>query len=322
VVSQTFSDFELILADDCSTDGSPAICDYYAKEDTRIKVIHNIQNKGCPQSRKVGLDAASGDYVLFADSDDWIESDMLELLYNKAVSDNLDMVYCGIYRNTDTEQKKYDSPFLDEKIEMVKQIAACDKFTPSLCNKLIKREIYSKVIFPAANFGEDRQISIQIIHYASKIGYLQTPLYHYYNNDYSLCNANSKALQRYMDEYKIASWTIQFLKNNYNTCFSVFEPKLSAYINSLKFHFVQEKRLRDTHKLHELYPVSNKNIFNVAWCEPLYNKIILFLAVNKLAPLAYLPVDALNVVKKIYRLAIPKNIRFIIWKRRQKAEDS
>jgi glycosyltransferase involved in cell wall biosynthesis len=316
VLAQTFSDFKLILVDDCSTDSSPTICEEYAKKDRRKKVIHNAQNKGCPQARKVGLDAASGDYVHFVDSDDWLETNMLELMYNKAVSDDLDIIYCGIRRNTDSEDDEFKFPFLNDKIEMMKEIVTWKDFTPSVCNKLLKKEIYKKVIFPTANFGEDRQIIVQAMHYAKRIGYIQTALYHYYSNNDSLCNSNSKTLQRYTDEYKIAAWMIQFLRNNYIGCFNTFEPELSAYINSLKLHFVQEESIRDASKLHKLYPASNKQIFNSAWREALYNKIILFLAVNNLAFLAYMLSYSFNFLKRIYRLLIPKNIRSSIWEKR------
>jgi glycosyltransferase involved in cell wall biosynthesis len=319
VLAQTFTGFEIIIVDDCSPDASPEICEEYAKKDGRITVIHNPHNKGLPQARKIGLDATSGDYILFVDSDDWIESNMLELLYNKAIDDDLDMVYCGMYRNTATVQDKFDLILLDDKIEMAKQITIWGNFTPSLCNKLIRHEIYRKIVFPAANYGEDRQIILQAIHYASKIGYIQTALYHYYVNNDSLSNNNSEALQRYADKYEITAWSIQFMENNYGGNFDMFEPELSAYINSLKLHFVQEKPIRDTSKLDELYPVSNKQIFNPAWNEALYNKIILFLAVNKLTCLAYPLSDFFNALKKIYRLIIPKNIRAIIWVKRHKA---
>jgi glycosyltransferase involved in cell wall biosynthesis len=318
VLSQTFTGFEVILVDDCSPDASPEICEEYAKKDRRIKVLHNIQNKGLPQTRKAGLDAACGDYILFVDSDDWVENNMLELLYNKAVSDDLDIVYCGIYINTDTEQYMFDFPFLDDKIEMIKEITVWEKFSPAVWNKLVKREIYKKVIFPSANYGEDRQIIIQVIHYALKTGYIQAALYHYYTNNDSQSNDGSRTLKRYTDQYEIAAWIISFLENNYSDCFNMFEPELSAYINSLKLHFVQEKYIQDTAKLHELYPVSNKRIFDSAWNEAIYNKIILFLAVNKLACLAYPLSGFFNVLKKFYRLIVPKNVRAIIWGKRHK----
>jgi glycosyltransferase involved in cell wall biosynthesis len=318
ILSQTFTDFELILVDDCSTDKSPEICEEYAKKDGRIKVIHNERNIGCPQARKAGLDLSSGDYILFADSDDWLENNMLELMYGKAVSDDLDLVYCGFYNNTDTEQQEFNVLYLDSKLEILKELTAWKKFQPAVWNKLVKHEILGKVIFPYVNFGEDVQISVQTIHYSRKIGYIKKSLYHYYYNKSSLYNNTLKILQGYTDIYEIELWVIKFIFDNYSACFEIFEPELSAYINSLKLHFVREKPIRDISKLHELYPASNNQIFNTAWKESVDNKIILFLAVNNITCLVY-PISILfNAIKKIYRLIIPGNIRFIIWKKRNK----
>jgi glycosyltransferase involved in cell wall biosynthesis len=322
VLSQTFRDFELILVDDCSTDGSPAICDYYAKEDTRIKVIHNIQNKGCPQSRKVGLDAASGDYVLFVDSDDWTESDMLEAMYGKAAGDGLDMVYCGIYRNTDTAQSILDFPFLDDKIEMIKEIAAWKRFPPAVWNKLVKHEILKKVIFPAVSNGEDVQISVQTVHYSQRIGFIKNILYHYYYNANSLVNDSSIELQRYADLYEISKWVINFISDNYSACFNTFEPDLSDYINSIKLHFALEKPIRKFSVFHELYPTSNRYIFSSTRREFLANKIILFLAVyDRTFILADIFRAAHHAVRTVYKMLVPKNVRNIIWHKRNKNAD-
>ena len=94
ILNQTFTEFECILVNDCSPDNCPAICDEYAKKDKRIKVIHNQQNQGSSLSRQIGLAQATGDYIQFADSDDWIECNMLEEMYGKAIEGNFDIVYC------------------------------------------------------------------------------------------------------------------------------------------------------------------------------------------------------------------------------------
>jgi glycosyltransferase involved in cell wall biosynthesis len=324
VVYQTFRDFELILVDDCSTDGSPAICDEYARKDSRVKVIHNAQNQGSSKARKTGLDAASGDYVLFVDSDDWTESDMLEAMYEKAASDGLDMVYCGLYRNTETEQLESDSPFLDDKTEMIKEIAAWKRFSPAVWNKLVKRAVYQKVKFPYANYGEDRQIIVQAIYYADKIGYTKKCLYHYYVNETSLCNSDGKSriLKRYCDSAEIMIWTINFLNNNCNIDFSMAEPELSISINSIKLHFALEKPIRKFSVFHELYPASNRYIFSSTWREFLANKIILFLSVHdRTFILADIFSAAHHAVRTVYKMLVPKNVRNVIWHKWNKNAD-
>jgi glycosyltransferase involved in cell wall biosynthesis len=323
VLTQTFTDFELILVDDCSPDGSPAICDEYARKDPRIKVIHHAQNKGCPQSRKTGLEVSAGDYVLFADSDDWMENDMLETMCGKVVSDDLDMIYCGIYENTNTEQHEFNSPFLDDKIEMIKQIITWQNFTPGVWNKLIKRGIYQKINFPHANLGEDRQITLQTIYYANKIGYTKKYLYHYYKNENSICNSidRGRMLQRLLDEAEIAAWAIDFLYNNYNVYLKTFEPELSDYINSLKLRFAQEKSIRNFSVFHDLYPPSNRRVFSPTWHEIFINKVILFFSVHDWTFVADILNAVVRAIRIIYRIIIPKNLRSVIWQKRTNPAD-
>jgi glycosyltransferase involved in cell wall biosynthesis len=83
ILAQTFGDFECILVDDGSPDNCPAICDEYVKKDNQFRVIHKKQNEGLPKARKSGLNIAVSEFVIHLDSDDWLEPNALELLYNK-----------------------------------------------------------------------------------------------------------------------------------------------------------------------------------------------------------------------------------------------
>ncbi len=91
VLAQTLDNIEIILVDDGSPDGSPAICDEYAKKDPRVKVIHK-ENGGLASARNAGMKVAAGEYMFFVDSDDWLEEDGLEILYNKAKETGVDFV--------------------------------------------------------------------------------------------------------------------------------------------------------------------------------------------------------------------------------------
>ena len=94
ILNQTFKDFELILVDDGSPDNCGKICDEYAKKDSRVIVIHK-ENGGLSSARNSGLDIARGDYIGFVDSDDYIENDMYELLYNLCEENNCDISSCS-----------------------------------------------------------------------------------------------------------------------------------------------------------------------------------------------------------------------------------
>ena len=89
---QTLKELEFIFIDDCGGDRSIEIAEEYAKTDDRIKILYNEENKGAGQSRNKGIDAATGEFIAFVDPDDWIDDNFYEVLYNRAVSGNYDIV--------------------------------------------------------------------------------------------------------------------------------------------------------------------------------------------------------------------------------------
>ena len=108
ILSQTLTNFELILVDDGSVDESGQICDEYAAKDARIKVIHK-KNEGVSIARNTGIEVAAGEYIGFIDSDDWIESDMYEKLYNLAKSKECDIVMCDTVTKYDDKPDEEDT---------------------------------------------------------------------------------------------------------------------------------------------------------------------------------------------------------------------
>lgn len=94
ILSQTYVDIELILIDDGSTDKSSQICDKYADEDNRVRVVHQ-ENRGVSAARNVGLSVATGKYIGSVDSDDWVDADMYKTLVEKMNAEQADIVICG-----------------------------------------------------------------------------------------------------------------------------------------------------------------------------------------------------------------------------------
>ena len=118
---QTLADIEIVLVDDGSPDRSGEMCDAWALEDNRIKVVHK-ENGGLTSAWKAGVEAATADYVGFVDSDDWIDEDMFERLYASAEKYNSDMAICGLVydyedagREKTTESSRLDREFYDRK---------------------------------------------------------------------------------------------------------------------------------------------------------------------------------------------------------------
>ena len=143
IVSQTFNQYELILVDDGSTDGSGAVCDEYAAGDSRVKVIHK-RNGGVASARQAGMDAASGKWFIHMDSDDWVDSDWLERLHDVAVSSGAEVVccdFCTVYRN----RREYSGQcHVGWSSERIARAVSGGKMSHSLCNKLILRSVYDR----------------------------------------------------------------------------------------------------------------------------------------------------------------------------------
>ena len=228
VISQTFTDFECILIDDCSSDGSPKICDDYAKRDKRIKVIHKTHNEGSSLARKIGLENSTSEYVMYIDSDDWIDNDMLEKLYSQAVSQDYDIVYCDYYFHDilgDTEYKKM--PHLTDDFVNNIRLSVLGKDGSMVWNKLVKRGIYEKIIFPKSSYAEDRYITAQVFFYSRKITYVNFAPYHYHCNKFSLEQNPKFMRKRYLESKNNFGELFDFLKKTTDNYPSAFEPELS-----------------------------------------------------------------------------------------------
>lgn len=180
ILNQTFTDFEVLLIDDGSSDRSGEICDEYAKNDTRIRVYHK-QNEGRCLTRKKGIVEARGEYTIHCDPDDWMEPNMLETLYRKAKETDADIVLSDVW----LESEK-GSSYLSQKPSslttksLVKELY--QPIMPSLWNKLIRRECYAKfeIIFDKnVEYAEDAFILLQLFKHPVRLAYVPQALYHY-----------------------------------------------------------------------------------------------------------------------------------------------
>lgn len=184
---QTFQDWELLCVDDGSTDNSGRVLDEYAAKDPRIHVIHKT-NGGVSAARQLGLDNASGEYTIHADSDDWVEPDMLEELYKKAEKENADVIICDFYSDMG-EQTTYVSQCPSA---MAAETVLRDLFQQlhgSCCNKLTRQVCYKQynVKFPIGiNHCEDLLTWVQLFQHPVKIAYLPHAFYHYVQNEDSI----------------------------------------------------------------------------------------------------------------------------------------
>jgi glycosyltransferase involved in cell wall biosynthesis len=218
VLSQTFTDFECILIDDGSLDNSGKICDEYAKKDVRIKVIHQ-ENGGVSCARNAGLDIAQGEWITFIDSDDWVDENYLELMYNNAVNNNCELSICG-WRSIDengklmAKSKQFPVIFFD-KVSAKKTLLGFKYFTTSTWCKLVYRQyIYENNIRfdMEVTVCEDGLFWFEVIDKIDRVLYDSTPCYNYMRNANSTLNSTT-AIDSYMTNYIATRKMTQIEKN-------------------------------------------------------------------------------------------------------------
>ncbi len=186
IVSQTYRNLQIVLIDDGSTDNSLSICNSYAEKDNRIEVYHQ-ENQGVAATRNHLLNKVKGDYILFIDSDDWVELDMVEYLVNKAVEKNSPVVTCSMVNNDDAFDSTTQNEEVWEQSKAVLEFLRHVRFNGSLCNKLIVTSLLHNVHFNGGiSYGEDALFMWNVLQRCDKVLITDKVLYHYRMNDSSI----------------------------------------------------------------------------------------------------------------------------------------
>ena len=197
IMAQSYKNLEIIIVDDGSTDGCPAMCDSLKKGDKRISVIHK-QNGGLSDARNVGIDAASGKYICFVDSDDYIHSKYVEKLLTAVLESGADMSVCG-FTNIELDGSRK----IEEKPE--KAILDADGYWETLFSrmritfvvawdKLYKKELFKKLRFAEGKINEDEIILLDLVNSCKKISIVGDSLYYYRERPDSIMGKKDKAM--------------------------------------------------------------------------------------------------------------------------------
>lgn len=193
IVSQTYKNLQIILVDDGSTDKSSKICDTYAEADSRILTIHQ-ENHGAVYARNIGIENAEGEYIAFADADDWLESNMIERLYKSLMINDADVSMCGRREDTGSTSISVNHGFLVgyyDKNKMIEEIypnmiVNTSFFQwgifPGLWDKLFKKELLKRMhadVDIRITMGDDALCIYPYLLKANSIYILDECLYHY-----------------------------------------------------------------------------------------------------------------------------------------------
>lgn len=188
VLAQTFTDIELILVDDGSTDSSSAMCDAFAAEDDRIRVIHK-QNGGLSDARNAGIEAAAGEYIGFVDSDDYIDADMYEFLYGIAQKENADVAMCELYHcyaGKDIFRHSADYYEVTDSIGAVRCVLESKITSVTAVNKLYRKELFANLRFRKGKTAEDAFIMVDLLSKAKTVVITNAQKYYYFHREGSI----------------------------------------------------------------------------------------------------------------------------------------
>lgn len=213
LVNQTLHDIEIICINDGSTDNSLEILEEYASKDSRIKII-NQSNQGLSAVRHNGLKLATAEFIAFIDSDDWIDLDYFEKLYNSATKNNCDIAAATIVRKRPNSQK-YRVHYTEEKIcnTLEEKINACR--IPICCyvwNKLYRSELVKNNFFKEGVYFEDVLWTPEVLKQSNKLVTVPDVNYYYRVTKGSIVKTNSPKKQN--DSYNAKKYIIEFFEKN------------------------------------------------------------------------------------------------------------
>ena len=252
LANQTFEDFEVICVNDGSDDSSPDILEEYASEDERFKIVSQ-ENKGLSGARNTGMNYIKGRYLLFLDSDDWLELNALELLYNHANALNSEMVIFP-YRYFNQETKQYEEndftklnmfdSSVDNKNFNYKNIPETVFRIPHESIKLYDVKTLKKlaVKFPEGLNYEDAYFFYKIFFKLNKVSIIRTPIYNYRIRNDSICTTGT---EKSFDIFKILTSIKNFLKED--EIYESFKDEFILFtVINLKFVYLRlDERFRD-----------------------------------------------------------------------------
>lgn len=211
LINQTYKNIEIVCVNDGSTDNSLNILNDFQKKDSRIKIISQ-ENQGLSEARNVGIKNSSGKYIGFVDSDDWVDLDYYEKLYNALIDSKSDFACANtkFFENGKTgyikfQQNKIFSE-LDKKIDNYKN--------GSVCDKLYKKSLFldNDIKFIKGYFYEDNIVLLQLTYYSKKIVTINTVSYYYFNNNNSITREKNseKELKRQRDKFFMCETILDF----------------------------------------------------------------------------------------------------------------
>lgn len=277
IISQTYSNLEIILVDDGSPDKCPQICDKYATGDNRIVVIHK-ENGGLSDARNVGLNICKGEYISFIDSDDWVSLEYINELYTSIKETNADIAivnhkHVTSFPTREIQEKRCIKLFSKQQA-LFELIAKQHQPFVVSWGKLYRKEMFSNIRFPKGKYHEDEFTSHLLINAATKIVYSNKTLYFYFQRSNSITSTShiTDAIESFEARLRFV------IENNFenliplaasNLCWKHLNLCFQKHINKEDYKQVLNKA-KENQKLMTIRKLSDIFLFIFLWNPRLY----------------------------------------------------
>ena len=262
LMEQTCSDIEYIFVDDATPDDSMTILERvledYPQRRVNVKILHNIQNQGLAKSRFIGMDKATGEYVLHCDSDDWVERNMVQTMLEAALAHEADMVCCEAVKETPSGKYYYKYAYDEETRENGLLALNLKEIHVVIWNKLIRRGLFLEHDihnYEGINMGEDSALTMRLRYFSKKTIIIHQTFYHYnrLNQESMMAQMNENGTRQMI---RLARHIEDFFKAVGE------EKKYEKVVNNFKFNSKQQhlRIAHDLKKWRSIYPECHSDI--------------------------------------------------------------
>lgn len=267
VIGQSYETLEILIVDDASTDRSLEICERYAWKDKRIRVFRNKVNMGLSAARNLALDNAHGDYIGFVDSDDYLDTDMYDIMMKKIEEDGSDIAMCNYFWTNESGEPRsnYVAVNHGKKLTGISKIRE-NIWTINNCvwNKLFKRTLFESIRFPEGRLYEDIFIMHELFDKAESVSITDESLYYYRRRNSSITlrpirPENLDIVDAYIAKYR-------YVAERYPTERSLLDSVTQSILTNLLHcvdRVVLEDSLNDEGKLAEFRPLIEEKLAEI-----------------------------------------------------------
>ncbi|XRG78440.1 glycosyltransferase [Rossellomorea sp. GAMAL-10_SWC] len=309
ILSQTFSDFELILVNDGSPDRCGNIAEEYSKKDSRIIVIHK-KNGGLSDARNSGIEIAKGEYIGFVDGDDWIEPDMYKLLYDMCVEKECEIASCNYFILKDNE-KIENNPYplmVQSRKEAMRTLLDGKMYNEVVCTKLFKRSLFEKQRFKIGIIHEDTDFTYRMIHESKKVCCVGSSKYNYLQRSGSIMEDSTKNIK--IDSVLIYIDMYNFMIKYYpELCNKVLTKLVFTSLHLLNLFITNTNFSIYKNEYYKVTSILNKYSNKTVKLKELPFTVKILLLVIKIHPLIYRPLLSLIQIKHLLTSKLKGGIR-------------